>query len=226
MGKWVSAVDFQSKMRKKLTLVNLNIALDEMAISLMKRYGQLQRIKRIEPEKEEEIENRKENGLVEVDEDTYKGLLEYYQAIDPSWRDYRDVPHPEGAKVVSVYVKDVATGRGLGGVLITKKRPNNLIEYQVGGRKEWGIVFHLFDVPLDNDRDQLVLIRVLETVEAPELRSLLHQIGILQLSTSWKHILVPCSAVVATCAYCELPPRALGFQKSLLLVNVKRMVEE
>ncbi|KAG0147214.1 hypothetical protein CROQUDRAFT_43180 [Cronartium quercuum f. sp. fusiforme G11] len=183
-----------------LQKMNTNGKMHEMAETLIKQFGQLQRLKRQCPLKEV-APHAQEKGLLEVDSETYQALLIYYQEKDSSWRDYRLVPHPKDLQVLGGYVKERCETKTPGGVRLSKWAPNNLIEYIDGDSVGWGEVTHLFEVLMEEGYKEVVLVWVMKMVDNPCVQKVLARIQSVQVERLGVHVFISLEDVVATHAY-------------------------
>lgn len=80
-----------------------------MAQTIMRRFCHQQRLLCKAPPEEVAVNVVQQNigGLFEMDNATYKELLEYHQAHDSSWTDYRVLPYPADSRVLSAYVREI-----------------------------------------------------------------------------------------------------------------------
>lgn len=113
--------------------------IEEMSQTMMRRFCHLQQLAGKAPPEcngpVEKIIQHKVGGVFEVDEQTYKALLKYYQTQEPSWKDYRILPHPMDARVLGPYAREVVGLKGQRGSGFSKKSPNHMVRIDLDGKK-------------------------------------------------------------------------------------------
>lgn len=190
----------------------------------MRRFCQLQRLDSQLPPITSETK-KGEGGLFEMDEDTYQALLNYYQLRDPAWRNYQDLPHPEGAKILGIYAKGLRSMTGGRGEIFTPQAPTNVVQFTVDGKVGWGIVIHLLKIPLEKGKfDSIVVLRLLEQQKNLLLDHIFKQIGVVHTARHSTHILVESSAVISTLSHRELPAWTFGCSGPSILLSVASKV--
>ncbi|EGG03317.1 uncharacterized protein MELLADRAFT_109451 [Melampsora larici-populina 98AG31] len=204
-----------------LQKINTNGKVEEMAQTIMRRFCHQQRLlcKAPPPNDPVKVVQRNVGGLFEMDDMVYGKLLNYHQAQDSAWCDWRVLPYPDGAKVLSAYAREVGVLTCLSGTKYSKKAPSNIVKVEVESKIKWGKILHI--LMLKDSNEPIVMLRWLEVVRDLALDQMFERLSMVRVIQSAKEEFIPASAVVSTLAHRELPCWTLGMKEpSMLLMGV------
>ncbi|MBW0504896.1 hypothetical protein O181_044611 [Austropuccinia psidii MF-1] len=202
---------------------------EKFGLTLMNRFCQWQRLE----EKNFLTKNVPQPAAPPVnftlDRETYLQILSYLKKTDASIRDHLKIPHPEGAKILLNYAKEITAlscGNRPNSFNITNKPPNNIIKYKTeSGHERYGLVQHILKVLWEPQKDTFLLIKGLKKIEHTStshktLLSIFRSLSINQLTTTGHLDLIQSSQVCGLCAYRHLPAWSLGIKQPTMLVRL------
>ncbi|EGG01850.1 uncharacterized protein MELLADRAFT_66787 [Melampsora larici-populina 98AG31] len=195
--------------------------LEEMAQTVMRRFCHTQRLLCKAPPVDEKIKiiQRNVGTLFEMDDKVYMDLLKYHQAQDKAWFDYRVLPYPDGARILSAYAREVGVLTGRNGMKYSKKVASNMVKVEIKGKYMWAKVLHILS--LKGSNENVVLVRWLEVVRNLALDQMMERLSMVRVVQRFKEEFIPASSIVMTLAHRELPAWTLGLNEpSILLMGV------
>ncbi|EGG02092.1 uncharacterized protein MELLADRAFT_91698 [Melampsora larici-populina 98AG31] len=204
-----------------LQKIKTNGKVEEMAQTIMRRFCHQQRLLcKAPPENDQSVPVQHNiGGLFEMDDKIYEKLLKYHQAQDESWVDYRQLPYPEGANILSAYAHEVGALDGRDGVRFSKKGSSNIVKVEIKGHYLWAKVLHVLSLKVT--KEMVVLVRWLDVTRDLVIDQMLERLSMVRVVQSFKEEFIPGSSVVSTLAHRELPAWTLGLNSpSLLLMGV------
>lgn len=90
----------------------------------------------------------------------YEVLLFHLRKTNVLLRDYREVPHPIGAKVLTRNVTKISRAEIKNGMHVSAKKPQNGVWWDCNGQRSFGFVIDIFQVPdVDDGSTQVVISR-------------------------------------------------------------------
>ncbi|PLW23895.1 hypothetical protein PCANC_18850 [Puccinia coronata f. sp. avenae] len=118
-----------------LQKMKTNGIIGEIKGTVLREFCQTQRLNSQAPRWSLQLVNHQPKSetarLVEVHPDVYMALLQKLQGEDSTLQNYKDVPHPDGASVLTPYANELKSFESKGGLYISKTRQNCLPEFNV-----------------------------------------------------------------------------------------------
>ncbi|MBW0574563.1 hypothetical protein O181_114278 [Austropuccinia psidii MF-1] len=190
--------------------------------TIMKKFGQLQKLQHIKPKipafwsrsSIASLKNRKE-----LDKASYPQLLHHLQEENPELRHYDDLPHPQDSRVLQNYVVEHLYFLWRFGLKISKNSPNNLVYVKKGySNIEFGKIAHIIGLRDDKVHEgPLIMVQWLESVKEQEegfeeVELFLVEWNIKHLRLKHHHSYVSISEILGLGAYLNLPAWSLGYK--------------
>ncbi|MBW0541940.1 hypothetical protein O181_081655, partial [Austropuccinia psidii MF-1] len=136
---------------QKLKTNSLNSSSEK---TIMKKFGQLQKLQQVEPELQKEFTNKCESSSTRkkaLDDSSYLELLRHLQKEQPQLRDYRDLPHPPHSQVLTNFAIEHLHLSWRFGMKLSRHSPNNLIFVKKGKSDiQFAQIAHILDL-VNND---------------------------------------------------------------------------
>ncbi|KAG0140180.1 hypothetical protein CROQUDRAFT_69592 [Cronartium quercuum f. sp. fusiforme G11] len=205
-----------------LQKINTNGKVEEMSQTIMQQFCHQQQLMCKSPPEEyipTKTRQKNQGRLFEMDDETYEGLLAYHQDQDRSWTDYRKLPYPNSARVLSAYAHEIAGLRGQSGLQYSKKSSSNIVKVECSGKQSWAKVLHILE--LMDSKANIVMLRWLDRISDEALDPIFDHLDLVRVVQSSITGFVPASSIVSTLSHRQLPAWTLGLNfRSLLLINV------
>ncbi|MBW0515790.1 hypothetical protein O181_055505, partial [Austropuccinia psidii MF-1] len=190
--------------------------------TIMKIFGQLQKLQHIKPKipvfwsrsSIASLKNRKE-----LDKDSYLQLLRHLQEKNPELRHYDDLPHPQNSRALQNYVVERLYVLWRFGLKISKHSPNNLVYVKkCDSNIDFGKIAHIIGLRDDKVHEgPLIMVQWLESVKeqdegSEEVELFLVEWNIKHLTLKHHHSYVSISEILGLGAYLNLPAWSLGYK--------------
>ncbi|MBW0543602.1 hypothetical protein O181_083317 [Austropuccinia psidii MF-1] len=172
------------------------------------------------PEKHQD----KNEMVFEMDHATYIMILSHFKIRQPHLCNHSHIPHPEDAEVLLNYAKEVSSLHKEE-CLISKNKPNNMIQYINHNQIWFGNVLHILKVMNEETEDMLLLVKHLKLAksewgEEQWLESVFERLSVVHLNQTGCFKIVPSSLVLGTCAFRKVPAWTLGCKDPSIFVQV------
>ncbi|MBW0536002.1 hypothetical protein O181_075717, partial [Austropuccinia psidii MF-1] len=175
--------------------------------TIMKKFGQFQRLQQVEPVLEVPLNESRSLSLNQkiLDNVSYLQLLKHLQKSHPQLRHYADLPHPSHSMVLQNLVCEPPYIPWRFGLKVSKRSPNNIIYLDNGkGEVEFARVAHILVLPNENIlKGPLLMVDWLESVQEREVG--FEDVDSFLASWNVKHLKTTRRPGVQRCFYYGLP---------------------
>ncbi|MBW0513142.1 hypothetical protein O181_052857 [Austropuccinia psidii MF-1] len=190
----------------------------------MKSFGQWQRLMVKDDLNFSETKEAENEMDFEMDHNIYMKMLSHLQKTTPNLWDYSKIPHPEDAKVLLNYAKELSTMKK-DGYLICNVEPNNLIQYISPHQIRVGRVLHILKVMNEASKGELVVVKRLDVAKSDWdgeewLNKVFKKLSVVHVRQYGQVEIISACHIIGTAAYRELPNGALGCREPSLMVHV------
>lgn len=172
-------------------------------------------------------EKKRSHYHIQLDIPDYEALLVHLQVESEEVRNYWQVPHPPGARILQNDVVPKATLRILEHVSISMIKPNNCIVYKLAGKTYYGLVrqIYQFNNPF-RKRENVILVNPIKNL-FPKLEQtpsrffryilFLHKCVVGQIDEEFVYVLT--KKVVNVAAYRLLPTDVFGIDEGEIILR-------
>jgi hypothetical protein len=197
-----------------------------MEVSIVKRFCQIQRLVHQKDYKRTNTPRQQERCNTILDIHLYEVLLFHLKKKHVDLRDYRDMPHPIDAKVLTRKVIQLSSVCIKNGTTVSTKRPRNGVWWDCEGRRLFGFVIDILRVPeIDCLSSAQVVIEVTNLVDLKDEAGVDKEwpsiLARMQVSVGavlrGQYQLVDASDIGGQCVYRELPAGKIGNKCALMI---------
>ena len=127
---------------------------------MIKRFCQIQRSAHKKEFSKLSTTSPNEDVNTHLNLEIYEVLFEHLKKTHPELRDYREIPHPIGAKVLTRNVTKISRAEIKNRMQVSAKKPQNGVWWDCNGQRSFGFVIDIFRVPeLEDGSTQIVIKR-------------------------------------------------------------------
>ncbi|EGG09077.1 uncharacterized protein MELLADRAFT_104350 [Melampsora larici-populina 98AG31] len=137
-------------------------------------------------------------GAFKMNNKVFEKLWKYHQALNNSRVNYRLLPYPNGAKLLSAYAHEVGTLIGCDTLKFSKKCSPNIVNVKIKGNYLWAKILHILSLKVS--KEMAVLVRWLDDVRDLVFDQMLERFSRVCVVQNLKAEFIPASLVVSTLA--------------------------
>ncbi|KNZ46356.1 hypothetical protein VP01_7333g1, partial [Puccinia sorghi] len=160
-GPLINLSEFRGeRLNGMLQSLSTNNLLGQMEGSMMKCFCQIQRLAHKKEFSKLSMNSANKNVNTHLTLEIYEVLYEHLKKTHPNLRDYREIPHPIGAKVLTRNVTKINQAEIQNRLQVSTKKPQNGVWWDCNGQRSFGFVIDIFRVPdLEDGSTQVVIKR-------------------------------------------------------------------
>ncbi|KAH9808151.1 hypothetical protein DFH28DRAFT_936399 [Melampsora americana] len=202
------------------SLSNNNL-LGQIESSMTKSFCQIQRLSHVKEYTKLTHRQRNKGTRTNLDIGIYEAVLHHLRQDHDYIHDYRNLPHPQDAAILT---RDVLQFESLEGSSISTKKPNNGVWWMDDEEMKYGFVIHILQFSIEGVSTRIVIepttsvdFARLSEVQA-EWPGFLQRMGVgVGEVKAGAYTLVESSKVQGLCAYREMPAWCAGNNHPLIL---------
>ncbi|MBW0509303.1 hypothetical protein O181_049018 [Austropuccinia psidii MF-1] len=193
-----------------LQKLKTNSKSSQLGCLLTKHFCQIQRLeaqnKLNQPQKNK---TRAQSQKAHISGQCYRDIWNFCRELVPDLRPYNWIPHPKGSKVLMNEIRRLRFLEKAEGRRISKKRPNNMVEYKINGQRKYGQVMEIMKL-IGGIELTLIIVAKGNPVELDNsLKSIFERLGLVQVRLLSEEIIKELD-IVGPVAYCKLPAWSLN----------------